>query len=121
MHFDADDSPTLADILREARRKAGVTQKSLAVRTGIATPAISRIENGHESPSFERFRACVEALGYSPTVELRPLSGSRADPKHLAAEMQLTPSERLVNLFEWMQFGDQLARAVVSRASPREG
>jgi transcriptional regulator with XRE-family HTH domain len=103
--------PALGQILREARRRAGVSQSRLAIRTGIAAPSISRIENGHESPSYERFAACLQALGFESRVELRALAGSRADPVHLAAEAQLTPAQRLGSLFEWMRFGDRLARA----------
>jgi transcriptional regulator with XRE-family HTH domain len=98
-------------VLRDARHRAGISQKQLAIRTGIAAPSISRIENGHESPSFERFTACIEALGFEACLELRPLSGSQADPAHLAAEAELTPAQRLEGLFNWMRFGDRLARA----------
>ena len=116
-----DVEPVLGQILRDARRRAGVSQRQLAIRTGIAAPSISRIENGRESPSFERFAACLEALGFEPTVELRELSGSRADPNHLAAEAQLTPSRRLESLFEWMRFGDRLGRAPLRPLSGRRG
>jgi transcriptional regulator with XRE-family HTH domain len=105
------DQPVLGTLLRDARRRAGVSQRQLSIRTGIAAPAISRIENGRESPSFERFTAFMTALGFEPTVQLRELSGSEADPVHLAAEAQLAPSQRLESLFEWMKFGDRLARA----------
>jgi transcriptional regulator with XRE-family HTH domain len=114
-------TPALGQILRAARRRAGVSQRQLAIRTGIAAPSISRIENGHESPSFERFDACLGALGFEPSVELRRLSGSRVDPVHLAAEAQLTPSQRLESLFEWMRFGDQLARAQPRPLADRQG
>lgn len=103
--------PLLGQILRDARRQAGVTQSQLSIRTGIAAPSLSRIENGRESPAFERFASYLEALGFEPTVELKPLGGSEADPTHLAAEAQLTPAQRLESLFEWMRFGDRLARA----------
>jgi transcriptional regulator with XRE-family HTH domain len=103
--------PTLGQVLSDARHDAGVSQAQLAIRTGIAAPAISRIENGHESPSFERFARCMEALGFAPTVELGLLGGSDADPIHLAAEVEMTPSQRLESLFEWMRFGDRLANA----------
>ena len=112
--------PLLGQILRDARRRAGVSQRQLAIRTGIAAPSISRVENGHESPSFERFAACLGALGFEPSVELHELAGSRADPAHLAAEAQLTPSQRLESLFEWMRFGDRLARAELRPLTPRE-
>jgi len=114
------DSPLLGQILRDARRQAGVTQSQLSIRTGIAAPSLSRIENGRESPSFERFAVCLEALGFEPTVELRPLGGSESDPTHLAAESQLTPAQRLENLFEWMRFGDRLARAQLRPLADRD-
>jgi transcriptional regulator with XRE-family HTH domain len=113
--------PALGQILRDARRRAGVSQRRLAIRTGIAAPSISRIENGHESPSFERFAACLQALGFEPSVELHELAGSRADPVHLAAEAQLTPAQRLESLFEWMRFGDRLARAELRPLAARKG
>jgi len=108
MH-DADPS-VLGQVLRSARLRAGVSQKQLSIRTGIAAPALSRIENGRESPSFERLTNCLEALGFEPSLELLPLSGSQADPVHLAAEIEMTPARRLESLFEWMRFGDSLAR-----------
>lgn len=113
--------PLLGRLLRDARRGAGVSQHQLAIRTGIAAPSLSRIENGRESPSFERFAACMEALGYGPSIELHELGGSRADPTHLAAEAQLTPAQRLESLFEWMRFGDRLARAELRPLAPRKG
>lgn len=115
------DTPALGRILRDARRDAGVSQRRLAIRTGIAAPAISRIENGRESPSFERFAICLQALGFEPAIELGELVGSRADPAHLAAEARLTPAQRLEALFEWMRFGDRLARAELSPLPERNG
>src|ERR1044072_6962772 len=55
------DRAVLGGLLKEARHATGVTQAQLAIRTGMAAPAISRIENGRESPSFERFASCMEA------------------------------------------------------------
>lgn len=118
--MQAPDSPVLCQVLREARLRAGVSQKQLAIRTGIAAPALSRIENGRESPSFERLTTCLEALGFEPSLELRPLAGSRADPIHHAAETGLTPAQRLESLFEWMRFGDGLARAPLNPLAPRD-
>jgi hypothetical protein len=53
----------------------------------------------------------MTALGFEPSVELRELAGTQADPVHLAAEALLTRSQRLESLFEWMKLGDRLARA----------
>lgn len=118
--MQSKETPRLGEVLRDARHRAGISQRQLAIRTGIAAPAISRIENGHESPSFERFAVCLEALGFEPNLELRPLAGSEADPVHLMAEAKLTPAQRLESLFEWMRFGDSLARAQLKPLVPRE-
>lgn len=119
--MEPSDKPALGQILADARRGAGISQTQLAIRTGFAAPAISRIENGHESPSFERFARCMEALGFAPTVELGLLGGSDADPIHLAAEADMTPAERLGSLFEWMRFGDRLAQAQLRPLPERKG
>jgi hypothetical protein len=73
------------------------------------------------SQAFERFAVLLRALGFEPRVELGDLAGSRADPVHLAAEAQLTASQRLGSLFEWMRFGDRLARAPLRPLSDRDG
>lgn len=113
-------TPVLGSILRDARRLAGVTQDELAIRSGVAAPSISRIENGRESPSFERFAVCMQALGFEPRITLSELGGSEADPVHLAAEAKMTPAQRLESLFEWMRFGDRLARAPLRSLPDRE-
>jgi transcriptional regulator with XRE-family HTH domain len=118
--MQTNDTPLLGQVLRDARQRAGVSQKQLAIRTGIAAPSLSRIENGRESPSFERLATCLEALGFEPALELHPLAGSQADPVHLAAEAELTPAQRLESLFEWMRFGDSLARAQLKPLAPRD-
>jgi transcriptional regulator with XRE-family HTH domain len=107
--------------MRDARARVGVSQRQLAIRTGVAAPSISRIENGKESPSFERFATCMKALGFEPSVTLHELGGSEADPVHLVAEAQMTPAERLESLFEWMRFGDRLARAQLRPLADRKG
>jgi transcriptional regulator with XRE-family HTH domain len=116
----ASENPVLGSIMRETRIRVGVSQRQLAIRTGVAAPSISRIENGRESPSFERFAVCMQALGFEPSVTLHELGGSEADPVHLAAEARMSPAERLESLFEWMRFGDRLARAPLRSLSDRE-
>lgn len=63
----------------------------------------------------------MEALGFEPTVELGLLGGSDADPTHLAVETEMTPSQRLASLFEWMRFGDRLAQAQLRPLPERKG
>lgn len=84
----------LGDLLRSAREERGVSQRALARRSGIGQPAISRIERGGESPSFERFAHLLSCLGLRPRVEIEPLPHD-AGPELLRESAALSPSERL--------------------------
>jgi transcriptional regulator with XRE-family HTH domain len=55
-------------IIREARRRAGVTQALLADRLGTTQSAIARLERGGSEPSFSRVVGAARACG----VELVP-------------------------------------------------
>jgi transcriptional regulator with XRE-family HTH domain len=46
-----------ADLLREARLRAGLTQRELARRAGTSQPAIARWESGEVIPGLERLLA----------------------------------------------------------------
>jgi transcriptional regulator with XRE-family HTH domain len=54
-------------LVREARRRAGITQAELAGRVGTTQSAIARVERSRSDPSFERVGELVEACG----LELR--------------------------------------------------
>ena len=64
----------LGEQLRAARLRHGVTQRSLARRAGTTQAAISRIESGAESPSFERFEQLLLVLGERPVLHTAPLA-----------------------------------------------
>jgi transcriptional regulator with XRE-family HTH domain len=61
------DGVTGSDLVREARRRAGLSQADLAARVGTTQSAIARLERGRSSPSFRRVVELVEACG----LELR--------------------------------------------------
>jgi transcriptional regulator with XRE-family HTH domain len=50
-------------LLREARRRHGVSQARLAARAGTTQSAISRIERDRVSPSVETLRSLLHLLG----------------------------------------------------------
>jgi transcriptional regulator with XRE-family HTH domain len=58
------------DLLREARLRAGLTQKQLARRAGTSQPAIARWESGAVQPSFERLRELIRTCGLELTYGL---------------------------------------------------
>jgi len=82
--------------IREARLRAGLTQRELAARAGTTQPAIARIESGATSPSFERVVRLVRACGFDLDVRVVPLD---EDAWTLAEQGErLSPDERLERL-----------------------
>jgi transcriptional regulator with XRE-family HTH domain len=55
--------PTPGELLREARRRHGVSQKSLATRAGTTQSAISRIETDRVSPTVDTLWELFYLLG----------------------------------------------------------
>lgn len=52
-----------ADILRNARKEAGLTQSELAARIGADKAYISKVEHGRTIPTVSSFYRIVAAMG----------------------------------------------------------
>src|SRR3954453_8871561 len=63
-------------LIREARRRAGVSQAELARRIGTTQSAGARLERGNTEPSLKRVREVLRALGLDLTVGIVPLDDS---------------------------------------------
>ena len=103
----------LGEALREARAASRTSQRALARRSGVGQAALSRIESGRESPSFERFARLVGCLGLEATVEVRPIP-FRGNPADLELARELTPGERVEAAFNAAAFGRELRAGLVS-------
>lgn len=57
-----------AEILREARKEAGITQSELASRIGADKSYISKVEHGKTVPTVSSFYRIVAALGMQVTL-----------------------------------------------------
>jgi predicted nucleotidyltransferase/DNA-binding XRE family transcriptional regulator len=60
-----------AGLLREARRRSGLTQVELARRAGVTQSVISAYESGHRQPGLSTLAALVEATGFELDVQVR--------------------------------------------------
>lgn len=60
-------------LLREARRKAGLTQRELAARAGTSQSAVARYERARSIPDIETLQRLLEACGYELRWSLEPL------------------------------------------------
>jgi transcriptional regulator with XRE-family HTH domain len=97
--------------VREARLRAGLSQRELAARVGTSQPAIARIELGGSSPSFERMLHLVRASGFDLDVHVVPLD---EDAWTLADQGErLTPDQRLDRLLNGLELleAGRLSRA----------
>ena len=64
------------ETLREARRRAGLTQTALAVLAGLTQQYVARIEAGQINPTLATIAAIARALGMSMSDLLGPPDSS---------------------------------------------
>jgi transcriptional regulator with XRE-family HTH domain len=80
-------------LVRESRRRAGMTQRQLASRAGVSQPTVARIESGEVRPSLERIVELGRAAGFELELRVVPLD---EDALALAEQnLERTPDERL--------------------------
>lgn len=53
----------------DARKSAGITQKELSQKSGIAQGYISKLENGNANPSIKTLQRLATALGKTLKIE----------------------------------------------------
>ena len=80
-------------MVREARRRAGLTQGELARRVGTTQSAIARLERGRTEPSLRRVHAMVRACGLELGTTLAPADD--ADWSVALGNLRLTVDERI--------------------------
>jgi predicted nucleotidyltransferase/DNA-binding XRE family transcriptional regulator len=66
---------TAGALLRQARKRAGLSQVELAARAGVTQSVISAYESGHRQPAMAALAALVDAAGYELVVGLRQQPG----------------------------------------------
>lgn len=83
-------------LIREARRRARLTQAELAARAGTTQSAVARWEAGKALPSLEKLESLVECCGLELAVTL---TECRPDERELLERtLSRTPEERLNQL-----------------------
>jgi len=90
------------DLLREARRRAGLSQAELARRACKPTSVIGRWERDEVKPSFETLRELIEACGFDLRVSLA--DHDQSQDAAIEASLDLTPEERFARLEAWAAF-----------------
>jgi len=91
-------------IVREARRRAGLTQAELARRLGTTQPVVARWEANSVSPTVETLDRIVRACGFYLDIRLLPLEEVEQDWSLIRENLALSPEERLAKLEAFVDF-----------------
>jgi len=94
---------TPGELLKQTRRRHGVSQGSLAVRAGTTQSAISRIERDRVSPSIETLRELLFLLGEDLALssEVRDFGIDRTLNQ---SNLAFTPGQRVRRGMEFADF-----------------
>jgi transcriptional regulator with XRE-family HTH domain len=80
-------------MLREARRRARLSQRVLARRAGVPQPTVAKIETGVIVPRVDTLDRLLEPIGQ--TLEVTPRPGAGLDRTGYRELLRLTPRQRL--------------------------
>ncbi len=83
----------MLDFVVYARRKAGLSQRALAVRAGVTQATIARIEKREIDPRSETVLRLLRACGFD--LEAVPLSGVGVDRTAIRELLKLSPAQRV--------------------------
>jgi predicted transcriptional regulator len=102
---------TPARLLIEARKRSGLSQRTLARRARTSQSVIARIENGTVSPSWTTLERLLRRSGFELQAALVPKLQGRS---HMLADvpriLRLTPEQRLLELRNAARFLDAAVR-----------
>ncbi len=88
---------TPGNLVRDARRRAGLTQQALASRLGTSQSAIARLEHDASSPRVDTLQRALSACGEELTLASRPRRSS-IDETLVAGMLRMPPGERIKSL-----------------------
>lgn len=79
--------------LKEARRRAGLSQRALAKQAGVPQPTVARIESGAVVPRVDTLSKLLASCGWELTGG--PRAGTGVDRSSIREMLALTPTQRL--------------------------
>jgi transcriptional regulator with XRE-family HTH domain len=83
---------TAARLLINARRRAGLSQRALARKTGVPHSTVARIELGLLSPRADTLERLLRVTGW--TLATEPALGVGVDRSQIRELLRLTPGQR---------------------------
>ncbi|HET7530458.1 MAG TPA: helix-turn-helix transcriptional regulator [Mycobacteriales bacterium] len=98
------------ELVREARRRAALTQHELAARAGTTQSAIARLESGRSAPSLETVERLLRLCGFQLIVELAPYDDS--DVAQAEARLRRDVDQRIKEMEAGLRFADEMRAAM---------
>ena len=96
--------PSAADLLRQARTRAGLSQRALARRAGTAQSVIARIERGQTSPTWETLERLLGAAGAGISAQIDAAIDAGSMLYEVPGILRMTPEHRLQQAEDVSQF-----------------
>jgi transcriptional regulator with XRE-family HTH domain len=93
------DHQLAGDLLRDARGRAGLSQRALAERAGTSQSVVARIEGNQASPTWDTLTKLLASAGFAlrSRLDVLPVQSS-----HMLADvgriLALSPEARLIEL-----------------------
>jgi transcriptional regulator with XRE-family HTH domain len=97
------NQPSPGQLLKDSRRRHGVSQARLAARAGTTQSAVSRIERDQISPSVATLRSLLHLLGEDLVIDAKARD-SGIDRSLIRERFRLSPSERVDYGLEFADF-----------------
>ena len=91
-----------ATLIKQARKRAGLTQAELARRLDVSQPVVARLERAGANPRLATLERVVAATGHSLALDLGPDFG--IDEAMIAADLKRTATERLKQFEDFYSF-----------------
>jgi len=98
-----------ADLIREARLRASLTQAELGRRIGRSQSQVARWERGAVKPSFETMLELIRACGFD--LWFRLLNYDDSYVRDIEQYLELTPQERVEYALQRAEIYREIAEA----------
>jgi len=91
-------SMSTSTLIRDARKRAGLTQAELAERAGVTQSVIARLERGGGNPTFLTLERVLHAAGHRLELSAVHQGLRTVDETLIAQQLALSPAERIRGL-----------------------
>jgi transcriptional regulator with XRE-family HTH domain len=99
---------TGGELIRDARRRHGLSQRRLARRSGASQAWISRIERDEVSPSLDSLERLLLVMGEGLSLQAERIGEADDDPHWREVNRARPMAERLERAFDAAAFAGEL-------------